>query len=130
LIWVGVRNGRAKDSPVLSLALAGQSCAWRTMALEQLNQMKRPYRIAYTCENCQGQMAALMADLAIAPLPLSLLTPGFERLTDADGLPKLQNYEVRLLEQQDIGQAGKAFAAHVIESFADAGQAQGQALTQ
>jgi DNA-binding transcriptional LysR family regulator len=128
LVWVGVRHGRAKDKPVLSLALAGQSCAWRTMALAQLNQMERPYRIAYTCENCQGQMAALMADLAVAPLPLSLLTSGLERLTEADGLPKLQNYEVRLLERNGIGSAGKAFATHVIDSFAQVDQMQGQAL--
>lgn len=119
LVWVGVRNGRAKDKPALSLALAGQSCAWRSMALEQLNQLKRPYRIAYTCENCQGQMAALMADLAIAPLPLSLLAPGLERLGEADGLPTLQHYEVRMLEQSAPGPAAKAFASHVIDSFAD-----------
>ncbi|MGB7299539.1 MAG: LysR family transcriptional regulator, partial [Burkholderiaceae bacterium] len=41
---------------------------------------------------CQGQLAALMADLAVAPLPLSLLGPGFERLDLKRDLPLLQNY--------------------------------------
>ncbi|MGB7302261.1 MAG: hypothetical protein WBD34_23335, partial [Burkholderiaceae bacterium] len=119
LVWVGVKNGRARDNEVVSLALAGKECAWRHMALEQLNQAGRRYRIAYTCENCQGQLAALMADLAVAPLPLSLLGPGFERLGLKHGLPPLQNYEVRLLEHGDIGRAGKAFATHVVDSFAE-----------
>jgi len=77
------------------------------------------YRIAYTCENCQGQLAALLADLAIAPLPKSLLTSGFERLGNKHGLPALENYEVRLLERPGSGPASKAFAEHVIDSFAD-----------
>ncbi len=119
LVWVGVKHGTAKDSNPLSLALAGTDCAWRAMALDALDKAGRAHRIAYTCENCQGQLAALLADLAIAPLPKSLVSSGFERLGKKHGLPALSNYEVRLLERPDIGPASKAFAEHVVESFAD-----------
>ncbi|MGC1439117.1 MAG: LysR substrate-binding domain-containing protein [Burkholderiaceae bacterium] len=68
---------------------------------------------------CQGQLAALMADLPVAPLPLSLLGPGFERLDLKRDLPLLQNYEVRLLEHGDFGRAGKDFDPRVVDSFAE-----------
>jgi DNA-binding transcriptional LysR family regulator len=119
LIWVGVKRGTVKDDDVLPLALAGKDCAWRGMALDALDKVGRDYRIAYTSENCHGQLAALLADLAIAPLPKSLLTSGFERLDKKHGLPPLENYEMRLLERPGAGPASKAFAEHVIESFAD-----------
>lgn len=119
LIWVGVKAGRARDADPLPLALSDHGCVWRGAALRSLDRAKRPYRIAYTCENCQGQLAALLADLAIAPLPLSLLTPNFERLGKAHGLPEIGHYQIRLCERPDAGPAGKAFAAHVADSFAE-----------
>lgn len=119
LVWVGVKNGRAKDKDPLPLALAGPDCTWRALALRALDRIRRPYRIAYTCENSQGQLAALTADLAVAPLPKSLLHPGIERLSRKHGLPDLERYEIRLCENAAIGPAGKAFATHVIDSFAD-----------
>lgn len=118
LIWVGVKGGRARNAEPLPLALSDHGCVWRAAALRSLDHAKRPYRIAYTCENCQGQLAALLADLAIAPLPLSLLTPDYERLGKASGLPEVGHYQIRLCERPDIGPAARAFAAHVAESFA------------
>lgn len=119
LIWTGVKGGRAWQSDPIPLALSDHGCVWRAAALRSLDRTKRPYRIAYTCENCQGQLAALLADLAIAPLPLSLLTPDYERLNRSEGLPEIGHYQIRLCEQADLGPAGKAFATHVAESFAD-----------
>jgi len=121
LIWVGVRGGRARDADPVPLALSDKGCVWRAAALRSLDRAHRSYRIAYTCENCQGQLAALLADLAVAPLPLSLLTPDYERLGRTHGLPDIGHYQIRLCEHADIGPAGQAFAAHVAESFAEIG---------
>ncbi|MGI9508003.1 MAG: LysR substrate-binding domain-containing protein, partial [Geminicoccaceae bacterium] len=119
LIWVGVKGGRARDTDPLPLALSDHGCVWRAAALRSLDLAERDYRIAYTCENCQGQLAALLADLAIAPLPLSLLTPDYERLDKTIGLKDIGHYQIRLCEQPDAGPASKAFAAHVAASFAE-----------
>lgn len=121
LIWVGAKGGAAKNAVPIPLALSGHGCVWRGAALKSLNRAERAYRTAYTCENCQGQLAALLADLAIAPLPASLLAPGYERLGKEQGLPEIGHYQVRLCENPDIGGAGKAFAAHVAASFAEVG---------
>lgn len=119
LVWVGLKGGCAKTMDPLPLALAGRGCCWRDSALNALDLAGRRYRVAYTCENCNGQLAALMADLAVAPLPVSLMTPAYERLGPDDGLPDVGHYQIRLCENADIGPVGKAFGAHVVESFAE-----------
>jgi len=121
LVWVGVKGGTAKDRAPVPLALAGRGCSWRNTAIRALEHSNRPYRIAYTCENCQGQLAALQADLAVAPMPVSLLSAGYERLGLTQGLPDMGTYHIRLYAGPEIGQAGKAFAAHVEDSFAELG---------
>lgn len=122
LIWVGVKGGGAKNAGTVPLALSGHGCPWRAAALSALDSAKRSYRIAYTCENCQGQLAALLADLAIAPLPVSLLAPGYEKLGRTQGLPNIGHYQIRLCESPNIGSAGSAFANHVSDSFAEIGR--------
>ena len=117
LVWAGVRGGRAHTLETLPLALAGLGCCWRHAAVDSLKAMGRQHRIAYTCENCQGQLAALLGDLAIAPLPESLITHQFERLGEADGLPKIGEYDIRICRADDLGQAASAFCEHVIASF-------------
>ncbi len=121
LVWVGVKGGSAKNVDTIPLALSGQGCPWRAAALSALDSAKRSYRIAYTCENCQGQLAALLADLAVAPLPVSLLAPGYEKLGRTQGLPNIGHYQIRLCKSPTIGFAGKAFADHVSNSFAEIG---------
>lgn len=118
LVWVGVKDGRAKDADPVPVALAGRGCCWRAAALEALDGARRKYRIAYTCENCQGQLAALLADLAVAPLPESIITQEYEQLGPAQGFPNPGHYEVRLCKSSRIGAAAEAFAAHVEDSFA------------
>ena len=121
LTWVGVKGGTAQNRSPVPLALAGHGCSWRDAALAALERAQRPYRIAYTCENCQGQLAALQADLAVAPLPVSLMTPGYERLGPSQGWPEIGHYNLRLCAGPDIGAASKAFEAHVEDSFAELG---------
>jgi len=43
-----------------------------------------------------GQRAAMLADLAVAPVPLSACTNGIMRLTKDHGLPPLRDYVLTL----------------------------------
>ncbi len=117
LVWAGVRGGRAHALETLPLALAGLGCCWRHAAVDALKDIGRSFRIAYTCENCQGQLAALLGDLAVAPLPESLITHQFERLGEVEGLPKIGEYDIRICRSDDMGKAASAFSDHVVASF-------------
>ena len=65
---------------------AGQpDCAWRRQALDALDRIGRGYRIAYSSEQTSGQEAAMIADLAIAPYPASLVRPPCSGWTGSTG---------------------------------------------
>ncbi len=82
LVWAGRAGGVAAERTPLPLALATPDCAWRRLALHALDRVGRPYRVAYSSEQCAGQEAAMIADLAIAPYPLSLGKPPLKRLDE------------------------------------------------
>ena len=119
LQWVGLKGGIAHESDPLPLALAGPSCAWRAAALAALDGVGRRYRVAYTSEHCTGQMAALLADLAVAPFPASLVAPPLRRLGDGEALPPIGNYHIVLYTAARGGPAGEALAAHIIDCFSE-----------
>src|SRR5699024_1679697 len=73
LVWAGLRGGVAHQRRPLPLAVARQGCAWRAMALAELDRADIDYRIAYMSEHSAGQESALLADLAVAPFPASLI---------------------------------------------------------
>lgn len=119
LVWVGLKQGRAVHRRPLPLALADHGCSWRSAALAALEAAGIPYRVAYSSEHCQGQIAAVQADLAVAPLPSSVVAPPFERLDGVDDLPPLRDYGVYMMRRDGVGPVGDALADHVAASFRD-----------
>ena len=116
--WAGREGGIASQRAPLPVALANHGCAWRRAALEALDRGGISYRIAYTCEHCSGQEAAMLADLAVSPFPLSLVKPPLRKL-DRDTLPPLGDYQVALVRRSGIGSAADTLAGHVVEAFQD-----------
>ncbi len=97
LVWAGARSGTAHLRDPLPISIWEDGCIWRAEALTALEKQKRPYRIAYLSGHTMAQRAAVLADLAIAPLPSSNLTPDMKSLSEKDGLPELGVFDIRLL---------------------------------
>lgn len=116
LVWVGREGGVAAQRSPLPVALAHQGCAWRGMALEALNRAGISFRIAYSCEHCAGQEAAMLADLAVSPFPQSLVRPPLRRI-DPDQLPALGEYQLTLVKRTGLNQAGETLVGHVMAAF-------------
>jgi DNA-binding transcriptional LysR family regulator len=117
LVWVGARDGMAFSKTPVPLAMSAHGCPWRAAALASLDEGGVRYRIAYTSETGAGQLAAVLADLAIAPLPISLVGEHHRKLTEKDGFGKIGLYQLKLQKTPEIGSAGQVFADHVRESF-------------
>lgn len=117
LVWAGREGGIAVQRSPLPLALATQGCAWRRAALDALDLAGIPFRIAYTCEHCAAQEAAMLADLAVAPFPLSLVRPPLKKL-DKEGLPDLAKYQISLVRSTS-NPVTDALAGHIKEAFFD-----------
>ena len=115
LVWACREDGIAATHTPLPLALASQTCAWRATALAALDRAGLPYRIAFISEHCAGQEAALLADLAVAPFPRSLLRkPLAEAATD---LPPLGDYRIVMAQRPRPGKAADALAGYLRQGF-------------
>lgn len=117
LVWTGREGGVAYQREPLPVALAGRGCAWRSAALSALDRAGVAYRIAYISEHCAGQEAVLLADLAVAPFPRSLVRPPLRMVAEAADLPPLGNYQIVLLRKEDPGSSVAALSGHVIDAF-------------
>ncbi len=117
LVWLAARHGTALDKRPLPVSMAEPGCYWRTMALKSLDEAGLEYRVAYTSEFCQAQIAAVRADLAIAPLPISVISDDLVHLGPRHGLPELGEYRMTLAIRDGHGPVETALAEHVVAGF-------------
>ncbi|MTI44907.1 transcriptional regulator, LysR family [Roseibium hamelinense] len=122
LVWAGLEGGIAYDRDPLPLAVSSSGCPWRRAARSALDKVQKPYRISYTSFHSAGQEAALLADLAIAPFPASVVSPPLQILDARHGLPEIGNYHIILQKSGKAGKATHAFADHVTECFRELAQ--------
>ncbi|MBW7470786.1 LysR substrate-binding domain-containing protein [Marinobacter sp. M216] len=115
LVWAGREGGAAFQRTPLPIAMAHEGCAWRRMTLRALDRAGIAYRIAYTCEHCSGQEAAMVADLAVAPFPQSLVRPPLKQFS-SDDLPEIGSYQLALVRGRSTP-VNDALATHVKEAF-------------
>lgn len=117
LVWAVRDGGLAMQRSPLPLALANPGCSWRRTALDALDRQGLAYRIAYSCEQCAGQEAAMTADLAIAPFPRSLVKPPLRRLGAEQGLPALGEYHIKLILGHQHNDTVEALARQMVQAF-------------
>jgi len=117
LVWAGRDGGIAYQQSPLPLALANQGCIWRRAALDALDNAGWAYRVAYTCENTAAQEAAMLADLAITPFPVSLIRSPLRKL-EKEGLPELEKYQISLVRNASTPEIN-ALSEHIKSAFLD-----------
>ena len=113
VVWAGARGGCAHLKEPLPVSLWEEGCVWRANALDALGREGRNYRIAYMSAHTAGQRAAVLSDLAIAPLPRSFIGDGIVALGRKDGLPDLADYNLTMLVAPDAGPSVQAAADHI-----------------
>jgi Transcriptional regulator len=119
LVWAGAKCGTAHLRDPLPVSIWEDGCCWRADALTRLDKEKRPYRIAYLSAHTMAQRAAVIADLAVAPLPRSYLTDDMTALGPRHGLPELGTFEVRLLRGETKSEPIEAVADSIRFAFSE-----------
>lgn len=109
LVWVAGPESPAQDGGAAPLMLAPAPCVYRSRAIEALESIGRPWRMAYTSPSLAGQYAALRAGLGISVLPREMAPRDLRILTEADGLPRLNDAEVALYRRREA--TGRAIGA-------------------
>ena len=117
IVWGGARGGSAHMRDPLPVSLWEEGCAWRADALEALGREGRDYRVAYMSAHTAGQRAAILADLAIAPLPKSFIGNDIVALGPNEGLPVLSNYNLAMIVAHDTSPPVNAAADHIRATF-------------
>ncbi len=119
LTWAGAHNGIAHEQTPLPISVWDEGCSWRTAGLKSLEAGKRDYRIAYMSAHISGQRAAIMADLAVAPIPVSACVDGIVPLGEQHGLPSPGNYTLGMVLSDRISRPAEAAADHLRACFTD-----------
>lgn len=117
LVWAGAKCGTAYLRDPVPISVWEDGCVWRQDALAQLDKHKRPYRIAYASAHTMAQRAAVVSDLAIAPLPRSYITDDMQILGPKEGLPELISFDIRLLTSPQLSTPAKAVAEGIRAAF-------------
>lgn len=118
LVWAGLRHGCAHEKRPLPLALSHVGCCWRRMALDALDREGIAHRIAYSSRHCLGQLAALKAGLALAPLPKSVVHGDLKEFGLEAGLPPIGNFGIELRRAPAAtGPLFDALADHIESNF-------------
>lgn len=123
VIWATSAKHEVHQEDPLRLALFQPPCILREWALSALDDIGRPYRVAYVSPSQAGLFAAVQAGLAVTPLGRSWMPPGFRELGAADGFPQLPNLGITLERSQHRrAPAVDALADHIIESLGSTDQ--------
>ncbi|MEM7720632.1 MAG: LysR substrate-binding domain-containing protein [Pseudomonadota bacterium] len=117
LVWAACKGGVAAEQVPLPVSVWEEGCAWRKAALEELDTLGRPWRVAFQSAHISGQRAAVLADLAVAPIPVSSLGGCIVEAPARFGLPKLPSYSLGLMIAEEPNPAVVAAADHLRASF-------------
>ena len=117
LVWAMCKGGVAIEQKPLPVSVWEESCVWRRAGLGGLQDQSIAYRIAFQSAHISGQKAAILADLAVAPIPVSNLGGDIVEAPGKYGLPKLPNYALGMLISADPNPAIEAAADHLRASF-------------
>lgn len=117
LVWAMRRGGIAAQQEPLPVSVWDETCVWRNAATKALDAAGRDWRVAFQSGNISGQRAAILADLAVAPIAKYGLGGDIVEAPAKHGLPKLPGYTLGLLHGRNDNPAVIAAADHLRASF-------------
>ena len=118
LVWACLKGGCAAQRDPLPVSVWEEACVWRKAALEGLERSGRDYRVAFQSAYISGQKAAILADLAVAPLPASAIADPIIAAPAEYKLPALGHYSLGMIIGRDPTPPVKAAADHLRAGFA------------
>lgn len=118
LVWASLKGGCAAMRDPLPVSVWEEGCVWRKSALEGLAAQGRNYRISFQSAYISAQKAAILADLAVAPMPFSAISDPIIAAPKEYDLPPLGNYALGLIVAENATAPVRAAADHLRACFA------------
>ncbi len=120
LHWVASPSFYCHESEPIPLVLFPQGCVCRELALRALDNMDRPWRVAYTTRSIALIHGAVASGAGISVMEASTIPAGFDILDGRAGFPKLQDVVISLHRNAgDETPATALAAAHICSGLRD-----------
>jgi len=117
LVWAGLKGGVAAERVPLPVSVWEEECIWRAAGLNSLEKAGIEHRIAFQSTNISGQKAAILADLAVAPIPISAIGGDIIQVSKIAKMPPLPDYAMGLIMSDNISDPALAAANHLRACF-------------
>ena len=117
LVWAGLKSGVAAEQTPLPVSVWEEGCIWRTAGLKSLEDNGVQHRVAFQSANISGQKAAILADLAVAPIPVSSIGGDIVQVSKLNNLPALPDYAMGMMLAENMSEPAKAAAEHLRACF-------------
>lgn len=118
LVWATSARHSVHMAEVLPIAVGNVTCCWRKMMTDALDAQGRKYRVAYASPNSYTINVAVQQGLAVAVMPEICLRPGMRILTEEDGFPRLDTFDIGMVRKPGRSSAAvEALARHVREGL-------------
>ncbi len=117
LVWAGLKGGVASEKTPLPVSVWEEECIWRAVGLSSLEQEGIQHRIAFQSANISGQKAAILADLAIAPILVSAIGGDIVQVAKLAKLAPLPEYAMGMIMADKLASPAMAAADHLRACF-------------
>ena len=122
-VWVAASGTTLHRATPLRLVTHNDGCQYRMRMQRALDNVGRPWRIAYSSPGISGLQSAVLAGLGVSALTRRTLLPGMVDLTENGQLPPLDDVHVGLHYKLSlISTAGKMLAGKLMTALRDSGQ--------
>lgn len=116
VVWVGAKNGLAKEKPELPLALTNPACSFRNYMVEALDHCGQKWRSAYETDSLELTLAMIRIDLAVGVLLRSAVPADLEVLPDSEKLPPLPQFNITIKTADNASAATHKLAQLIANS--------------
>ncbi|MAZ84517.1 MAG: LysR family transcriptional regulator [Hoeflea sp.] len=113
LVWLTGENSNAENETPVPLALLPPGNIYRDHAIDYLESVRHPWRIACVSESVAGLQAAVFSGMAVTVLGRSAKVPGMREIGKGQGFPPLPKVDLLLYKAP----GAKSAAANALHDY-------------
>jgi DNA-binding transcriptional LysR family regulator len=118
-VWAASPEQAVQDLDPVPLALYPQGCLFRKWAIEALDGVGRPWRLAFASHSLAAVEAVAALGLAITVVKSGTFPSRLRRLSEPDGMPRLPVAEICLHRAANLSHAGTLLAEHLVAELSE-----------